>query len=201
MVEQAAGRRDQHVGAAGDDLVLLVEGDAADQEREVQLVVDAVAPKAVLHLAGELARRFEDQRARHAGAGAAVLEQRQHRQHEGRRLAGAGLREAEHVAALPARAGSPAPEWGWGWCSRRPLRPRRPCRLVRVYRSSWRLFGPARKDHRGGRVQLQRNIGSGLAHVKPRDLLRLGITKIISSPRRLHALGARDCRRQISAAS
>ena len=94
MVEQAAGRGDQHVGAARDHLVLLVEGDAADQEREVQLVVDAVALEAVLHLRGELARRLEDERARHARAGAALLEQRQHRQHEGGRLAGAGLRQA-----------------------------------------------------------------------------------------------------------
>ena len=31
MIEQAAGRCDQHVGAARDDLVLLVERNAADQ--------------------------------------------------------------------------------------------------------------------------------------------------------------------------
>ena len=100
MIEQSAGRGDQHVGAAGDDLVLLVEGDAADQQREVQLMVDAVAREAVLHLASELARRLEDQRARHARAGAAMLEQRQHRQHEAGRLAGAGLGEAQNIAAL-----------------------------------------------------------------------------------------------------
>ena len=51
VIEQAAGRGDQHVGAARDDLVLLVEGDAADQERQVELVVDAVALETVLHLA------------------------------------------------------------------------------------------------------------------------------------------------------
>ena len=90
----------KHVGAAGDDLVLLVEGHAADQKREVQLMIGAVAGEAVLHLRSELARRLEDQRARHARAGAAVFEQRQHRQHEARRLAGAGLREPKHVAAL-----------------------------------------------------------------------------------------------------
>jgi hypothetical protein len=100
MVEQAAGRRDQHVGAAGDDLVLLVEGDPADQQREVQLVVYAVAPKTVLHLAGELACRLEDQGPRHAGAGAPVLQQGQHGQHEGCRLPRAGLGEAQHVAAF-----------------------------------------------------------------------------------------------------
>ena len=50
------------------------------------------------HLGGELARRLEDQRARHARPGAAAFEQRQHRQHEGGGLAGAGLGDAEHVA-------------------------------------------------------------------------------------------------------
>ena len=98
MVEQAAGRRDQHVDAAGELGVLIVERDAADDQRDVELVVDAVSGKAFLHLRRELARRLEDERARHAGAGAALLQHGQHRQHEGRRLAGAGLRDAEHVA-------------------------------------------------------------------------------------------------------
>ena len=98
MIEQTARRGDQHVGAARDLLVLLVEGDAADQQRHRQLVVGAVALEAVLHLRGELARRLQDQRARHAGAGTPLLEQGQHGEREGRGLAGAGLREAEHVA-------------------------------------------------------------------------------------------------------
>ena len=100
MVEQAAGRGDQHVGAALELLVLLVEGDAADQQRDVELVVLAVLDEVLLDLRGEFARRLEDQRARHARAGAALFEPRQHRQHEGRRLAGAGLGDAEHILAL-----------------------------------------------------------------------------------------------------
>ena len=52
----------------------------------------------VFHLRRELARRLENQRAGHARAGAALLQHGQHRQHKGRRLAGAGLREAEHIA-------------------------------------------------------------------------------------------------------
>ena len=51
-------------------------------------------------LRGELARRLEDQRARHARPGAALLQPRQHRQHEGCGLAGAGLGDAQHVLAL-----------------------------------------------------------------------------------------------------
>ena len=52
-----------------------------------------------LDLRCEFARRLEDQRARHARPGAALFELGQHRQHEGCGLAGAGLRNPEHVAA------------------------------------------------------------------------------------------------------
>jgi len=51
------------------------------------------------HLGGEFARRLEDERARHARAGAALLEHGEHRQHESSGLAGAGLGDAKHVAA------------------------------------------------------------------------------------------------------
>ena len=100
MIEHAAGRGDQHVGAAVELLLLVVEGDAADEERHRQLVVDAVAVEALLDLRGELARRLEDEGARHARARAALLEDGEHRQDEACGLAGAGLGDAEHVAAL-----------------------------------------------------------------------------------------------------
>ena len=100
MVEQAAGRGDQHVGAAIELAVLVVERHAADQQRDVELVVLAVLLEVLGDLRGEFARRLEDQRARHARPGAALFEQRQHRQHEGGGLAGAGLGDAEDVAAL-----------------------------------------------------------------------------------------------------
>ena len=76
---------------------LVAEGDAANQERHGELLVDAVAREVLLDLGGELARRLQDQRARHAGPRAAVLEDGQHRQREGRRLAGAGLGDAQNV--------------------------------------------------------------------------------------------------------
>ena len=98
MVEQAARRGDQHIHAAREFHVLIVERDAADDQRDVELVVDAVFGKAFFHLRRELARRLQNERARHARAGAALLQHGQHRQHECRRLAGAGLRDAEHVA-------------------------------------------------------------------------------------------------------
>ena len=98
-VEQAAGRGDQHVGAAHDLGFLVGEGDAADQQRHVQLVLGAVFDKAFLDLGGEFARRLEDQRARHSGAGAALFEPAEHGQDEGGGLAGAGLRDAENVTA------------------------------------------------------------------------------------------------------
>ena len=99
MVEQAAGRRDQHVDAAHQLGVLIVERNAADDQRDVELVVLAVFLEMFGDLRGEFARRLENERARHARARAALLEHREHRQHEGGGLAGAGLRNAEHVAA------------------------------------------------------------------------------------------------------
>ena len=99
VIEQAARRGDQHVDAAVELAQLLVEGDAADQQRHGELVVDAVFLEALLHLGGKLARRRQDQRARHARPRASGFEPRQHRQHEAGGLAGAGLGDAEHVAA------------------------------------------------------------------------------------------------------
>ena len=59
----------------------------------------AVLVEVVLDLGRQLAGRLEDQGARHARPGAAGLQHGQHRQGEGRRLAGAGLGDAQHVAA------------------------------------------------------------------------------------------------------
>ena len=98
MIEQPARRRDQHIDAAPELGILIVERDTADDQRDVELVIDAVSDEALFHLGREFAGRFENERARHAGAGAAFFQHGQHRQHESRRLAGAGLRDAEHVA-------------------------------------------------------------------------------------------------------
>ena len=98
-VEKTAGRCNEHVGAARDLGLLVAEGDAADEQREIELVVDAVFGEGLLDLRGEFARRFEDEGARHAGAGAALLEPRQHRKREGGGLSGARLGDAENVAS------------------------------------------------------------------------------------------------------
>lgn len=66
MVEQAAGRADQHIGAALELAVLVFEGNAADQEGDVEAVVLAVFLEILGDLSGEFARRFENQRAGHA---------------------------------------------------------------------------------------------------------------------------------------
>ena len=98
LIEHAAGRGDQHVGATIEHLVLVLEADAADQQSHAELVVLAVFLKILVHLRREFARRFEDQRARHAGTGPAAFEQREHGKGEGGGLAGARLGDAEHVA-------------------------------------------------------------------------------------------------------
>jgi hypothetical protein len=49
-------------------------------------------------LHGEFARRFKDQRARHAGAGPAFFQKRQHGQNESGSFAGARLGKTQHIA-------------------------------------------------------------------------------------------------------
>ena len=99
MVEQPAGRCDQDVDAAGQLGILVAKRDAADQKRDIEFLAGAVAVEVLLDLGGEFARRFKDQRAGHPGAGAALFQDRQHRKDEGSGLAGAGLGDAENVAA------------------------------------------------------------------------------------------------------
>ncbi len=99
QVHQPPGRRDQHVDALFQRLDLVAHLHAADQQRHGELVMLAVFLEILGDLGGELAGRLEDQRARHAGAGAALREDVDHRQHEAGGLAGAGLGDADDVAA------------------------------------------------------------------------------------------------------
>ncbi len=100
MVEQPARCGDQHVNAAVDELILFLEADAADQQRLGQLHMLGVGVKVFGHLGGEFAGGAQHQAARHPRAGAATGEQGDHRQNEAGGLAGAGLGDAEHVAAF-----------------------------------------------------------------------------------------------------
>ena len=101
QVEQAAGRRDQHVEAVHQVAHLPSHRDAADHERGLDAHVAAVGAEAFEDLAGQFARRAEHQHAR------ALLFQRlpvvgepvEDRERERGGLAGAGLRDADEVAA------------------------------------------------------------------------------------------------------
>ena len=88
MIEQAARRGDQDVGAPVQLAVLVLEGHAADQQGNGELVVDAELLEACCDLRGEFARRFQNERTRHSRPRPARLQLGQHRQHEGGGLAG-----------------------------------------------------------------------------------------------------------------
>lgn len=103
MVQQAARRADQHIGATFQLAILFIERNAADQQGNVELVILAVFFEILGHLGCKFARRLHNQRARHACACAAFFEQCQHRQYEGRRLACARLGNAANVAAHQGR--------------------------------------------------------------------------------------------------
>ena len=100
VVEQASRRGDDDIDAAIDLPVLFVERDAADQQRRRELSMLAVDREVLGDLIGQFPRRFEDQRARHPGPGAARGQHVDHRQGEGGRLARAGPR-APHEVATP----------------------------------------------------------------------------------------------------
>ena len=99
MVEQPAGGSDQDVDAARQFEVLVAERDAADQQRDVEFLAGAVFVELFLDLGCEFAGRLHDEGARHAGPGAALFQHGEHRKDEGGGLAGAGLGDAEDVAA------------------------------------------------------------------------------------------------------
>ena len=104
VVEQASRRGDEDLDAAAHDRQLLLDVDAAVDDRRAQVRVLAVGAEGLLDLHRELAGRREDQRAhrmpRRRRAG--VRHRRellQDRQREAGGLAGAGLGAAHHVLA------------------------------------------------------------------------------------------------------
>jgi len=101
VVEQAAGRGDDHVDAPAERLLLRPYADAADDDRHRHARVPAEQLDALLDLRGQLAGGGQDQRPGNAPgpAGQAL----QDGQDEGRRLAAAGLGAGQDVAAFDGR--------------------------------------------------------------------------------------------------
>ena len=100
-IEQPARRGDQDVDAVEQRANLRAHRHAADRQRRPQMQVAAIGAEAVEDLAGQFARRAEHQDAaalahRRPRQGGELM---QDRQREGRGLAGAGLGNADHVAA------------------------------------------------------------------------------------------------------
>ena len=98
MIQKPPRRGDQHIDALVDEHVLLLEADAADQQRLGQLYMLGVGVEILGHLGGQFAGGAQDQGSWHARAGTAAGQDRDHRQREAGRLAGAGLGNAQHVA-------------------------------------------------------------------------------------------------------
>ena len=73
-IQKAAGRRDQDVGAPHDLGFLVAEGNAANEQCNVELMVNPVAGETFLDLRGKFAGRLQDQGARHPRSGAAFLQ-------------------------------------------------------------------------------------------------------------------------------
>ena len=97
MVKQAAGGGDQHIHAAVDQLVLVAKRYTTDQQSLGQLGVFGIFVKAFRHLGGQFACGGQHKRARHARACASLAQKRDHGQGKARRLARAGLGDAQNV--------------------------------------------------------------------------------------------------------
>ena len=99
MVKKPAGRGDQHIDALVEGGVLVGKADTADEKRHRQLVIGAEFLEGVGDLRRQFARWCQDQRPWQPGLGAARGKDFDHRQREGRCLAGAGLRGTENITA------------------------------------------------------------------------------------------------------
>ena len=137
------GRGDQHVDAAVDQLVLVLEADAADQERHGELHVLAEYFSNSRRPAPRARGSGASTRLRGIRARARPLESwRDHRQHEGGGLAGAGLGDAEHVAPFERVRDRLDLDRGWGCRSRIRIRlagPAGPAKDRKMW--SWSLCG------------------------------------------------------------
>ena len=118
VVEQPPRRRDDHVDAGPEGVLLRPHRHAAEDRRAGERRVDRERVELLEDLRGQLTRRREDQR---AGPAARLVHQVvQDREQEGGGLAAAGLRAGEHVASRPSPAGSHRPGLGWDGESRAP---------------------------------------------------------------------------------
>ena len=102
VVEQAAGRGDQHVDAARQRLDLRAVADAAIDGGDLDAEIASVGAEAVADLAAQLTRGAQHEHAAAAPHRLALVggEAVQDRQREGGRLAGAGLGDALQVPAF-----------------------------------------------------------------------------------------------------
>jgi hypothetical protein len=97
-IQKAAWGGDQQVAAGAQRVDLRVDADTAKHDHGAQTQVPAVGVGVLGDLRGQLTGRGEHQRTRGAAAGRAQA--LQDRQHKGGRLAGAGLRTGQKIAAF-----------------------------------------------------------------------------------------------------
>ena len=105
VIEQAAGGGDQNVEAGIQRLDLRAKTDAAENHRDTHVGIAAIGLEAFADLGGQFARRGEHQHTRLPGARRLrkLLKTGQDRRGEGAGLAGAGLGDAQQVAAFQQR--------------------------------------------------------------------------------------------------
>ena len=113
-VDEASGRRDQHVDAVHQLAHLSAHRYAADGERGAQAEVAAIGVEAVENLAGEFARRAQHEHAAGFAFGRRPVggDPVQDRQGEGGGFAGSGLGDADDIASCEDERNGLSSGWG-----------------------------------------------------------------------------------------
>jgi hypothetical protein len=114
-VEQSSRRRHKHCDPIEQRADLRPHRNAADDQRGAELQVTAIGFEAVEDPARELARWAEFQRATGFAAGRPTIgcQMMQNGQRKGRRLAGTGLGDADHIAARECERNGFKLDWSW----------------------------------------------------------------------------------------
>ena len=118
MIEQPTGCCNQNIDASVNQLVLLFEAHAANQQSFGQFAEFRIGVEVFSNLRGQFAGRAKNQTAGHARACAATSQQGDHGQSKTGRLAGSGLCDAQDIFAFECRRNGSSLNGGRGIIAR-----------------------------------------------------------------------------------
>ena len=118
MIEQPTGCCNQHIDASVNQLVLLFEAHAANQQSFGQFAVFRIGVEVFSNLRGQFAGWAKHQTAGHSRARAATSQQGDHGQGKTGSLAGSGLCDAQDIFSFECRRNGSSLNGGGGVIAR-----------------------------------------------------------------------------------